>query len=88
MANVIVRSGGRFYTPSLQQTLLPGVFRRSLLEQGIVSERPIAVTELHELDAVFLVNSVRGWMPLARSGRGIWVIRGDFHYQTPVPSLA
>ncbi len=85
MANVIVRSGGCFYTPSLQQNLLPGVFRRSLLEQGIVSERPIAVTDLHESDAIFLVNSVRGWMPLDRSGRGIWVIRGDFQYETPLP---
>jgi branched-subunit amino acid aminotransferase/4-amino-4-deoxychorismate lyase len=83
MANVIVRSGGCFYTPSLQQNLLPGVFRRSLLEQGIVRERSIAVTELHESDAVFLVNSVRGWMSLDPVGRGIWVIRSDFHYDDP-----
>ena len=85
MANVIVRSGGSFYTPSLQQNLLPGVFRRSLLERGVVSERPIAVTELQESDRIFLVNSVRGWMPLERLGRGVWVIRSDFHYETPLP---
>jgi branched-subunit amino acid aminotransferase/4-amino-4-deoxychorismate lyase len=83
MANVIVRSGGYFYTPSLQQNLLPGVFRRSLLEQGVVRERPIAVSELHESDAVFLVNSVRGWMSLEPLDQGIWVIRSDFHYSGP-----
>lgn len=85
MANVIVRSGADFYTPSLQQNFLPGVFRRCLLEQGIVKERPITVTELQESGAVFLVNSVRGWMPLDPLGRGVWVIRSDFQYETPLP---
>ena len=80
MANLVVRSGGGLYTPSSQQDLLPGVFRRTLLEQGIVRERQIAVTELHEADAVFLVNSVRGWMPLERIGEGLWIVRGDFCY--------
>ena len=81
MANLVVRSGDGFYTPSLQQDLLPGVFRRSLLEQGVVRERQIAVAELHEAHAVFLVNSVRGWMPLDRVGQDLWVIRGDFCYE-------
>jgi para-aminobenzoate synthetase/4-amino-4-deoxychorismate lyase len=85
MANVIVRSGAGLYTPSLQQSFLPGVFRRSLLEQGVARERPIPVTELQESDTVFLVNSVRGWMPLASLGPGIWVIRSDFQYETPAP---
>ena len=44
MANVIVRSGADFYTPSLQQNFLPGVFRRCLLEQGIVKEGAILPT--------------------------------------------
>lgn len=84
MANVVIRSGEALYTPSLQQELLPGVFRRSLLELGVISERQIALAELHEADAVFLVNSVRGWMPLHPVGRGSWVIRGDFSYEVPV----
>ena len=54
MANLVVRLGGALYTPSLQQNLLPGVFRRSLLEQWIVRERQITVAELHGADAVFL----------------------------------
>ena len=84
MANVIVKSRGDLYTPSLQQELLPGVFRRSLLEQGIVSEKQITLAEFHAADAVFLVNSVRGWMPLGPSGRqGVWVIEDDFRYEVP-----
>jgi para-aminobenzoate synthetase/4-amino-4-deoxychorismate lyase len=81
MANLVVRSGGGLYTPSSQQDLLPGVFRRALVEHGVVRERQIAVAELHEADAVFLVNSVRGWMPLDRVSRGLWLIREDFLYE-------
>ena len=85
VANVVIESRGNRYTPSLQQELLPGVFRRSLLEQGLVGERQITLAELHEADAVFLVNSVRGWMPLDPSGRqGVWSIRSDFCYSTPL----
>jgi branched-subunit amino acid aminotransferase/4-amino-4-deoxychorismate lyase len=83
MANLVVRSGGSLYTPSSQQDLLPGVFRRTLLEQGIVRERQIAVAELHEADALFMANSVRGWMPLERAGESLWIIRGDFCYEMP-----
>lgn len=83
MANVIVRSRGDFYTPSLQQELLPGVFRRRLLEQGVVREKSITLAELHGADAVFLVNSVRGWMPLEPTGQGFWVLGNDFCYETP-----
>ena len=84
VANVVIESRGNRYTPSLQQDLLPGVFRRSLLDQGVVVEKQITLAELHEADAVFLVNSVRGWMPLDPTGRqGAWSIRSDFCYATP-----
>lgn len=83
MANLVVRAGGDLCTPSLQQDLLPGVFRRSLLEQRGVRECQIALAELHEAKAVFLVNSVRGWMPLDREGEGLWIIREDFCYEVP-----
>lgn len=83
MANLVVRSDDGFYTPSLQQDLLPGVFRRSLLEQGVLRERQLAVAELHEARAVFLINSVRGWMPLDRAGQDLWVITDDFCYEIP-----
>lgn len=85
MANVIIKSCGEFYTPSFQQDLLPGVFRRSLLEQGVVREKSITLAELRQADAVFLVNSVRGWMPLDPSDRqSLWVIRDEFCYEAPV----
>jgi para-aminobenzoate synthetase/4-amino-4-deoxychorismate lyase len=84
IANVIIKSRGDLYTPSLQQDLLPGVFRRSLLEQGVVKEKSITLVEFQEADALFLVNSVRGWMPLDPLDRqGTWVIKHDFCYETP-----
>jgi para-aminobenzoate synthetase/4-amino-4-deoxychorismate lyase len=88
LANVIIESRGERYTPSLRQELLPGVFRRSLLEQGVVEEKQITLAELHAADAVFLVNSVRGWMRLDPSERqGVWIIRSDCCYATPPSAM-
>ena len=37
--------------------------KASLLEAGTVAERVITVAELFASPRVFLINSVRGWMP-------------------------
>lgn len=84
IANVVVADCGELFTPLLSQGLLAGVFRESLLEQGIIRERKIRIDELRNSPGVFLINSVRGWMPLDKSLRDdIWIIRSDFDYETP-----
>ncbi len=83
IANVVVADRGDLLTPPLDQGLLGGVFRKALLERGIIKERKIRLDELRN-SRVFLINSVRGWMPLDKTlGDDIWVIRNDFDFETP-----
>ena len=63
-ANVVVDFGGVLCTPPVSSGLLAGTYRRMLLDEGRITERVITKEELAEADAVYLVNSVRGWMPV------------------------
>jgi para-aminobenzoate synthetase/4-amino-4-deoxychorismate lyase len=61
-ANVVVRKGGLLLTPPVRSGLLAGVFRGSLLQSGQVKEAVLHPEDLARADAVFLVNSLRGWI--------------------------
>ncbi|MGI9601345.1 MAG: aminodeoxychorismate synthase component I [Acidimicrobiales bacterium] len=63
MANVVVDLGGRLLTPPTSAGLLPGTFRAELLESGLIEEATIGVDDLENADRLFLINSVRGWIP-------------------------
>jgi para-aminobenzoate synthetase/4-amino-4-deoxychorismate lyase len=63
IANIVVRRDGRLITPPVDCGLLPGVYRKRLLEKGRIHEGRITIDELARADAIFLVNSVRGWIP-------------------------
>lgn len=61
-ANIVLRFGEKRYTPPLNAGLLPGVFRRHLLETGDIEERMLTVDDLAKADEVMLINSVRRWI--------------------------
>lgn len=84
MANVVIAQRGELFTPSADRGLLPGVFRHFLLQQGVIQERDLGLDDLMAADGAFLINSVRGWMPLDRSpGEDAWIIRSDFRFELP-----
>jgi para-aminobenzoate synthetase / 4-amino-4-deoxychorismate lyase len=61
ISNIFVRVGDKMLTPPLSCGVLPGVYRRYLLETlGNVEERVLTVRDLRDADAVLLCNSVRG----------------------------
>jgi para-aminobenzoate synthetase / 4-amino-4-deoxychorismate lyase len=60
-ANVGVRIGGRWYTPSLDSGLLPGCERGALVRDGTLTERVILLDEMFDAEAVALLSSVRPW---------------------------
>ncbi len=60
-SNVVVQLGGRKYTPPVACGLLAGTFRAELLAQGEIEERVITLAELGGAEALWAVNSVRGW---------------------------
>ncbi len=61
IANVVFERQGRCWTPPLSDGLLPGVLRQTLLEEGRIQERQLAVQELVSVDALYLINGLRGW---------------------------
>ena len=52
---------GKLFTPPLSSGVLPGVFRRHLLEMDATSEeRVLHLQDLESADGIFLCNAVRG----------------------------
>jgi para-aminobenzoate synthetase / 4-amino-4-deoxychorismate lyase len=61
ISNIFVRIEGRLYTPPLACGVLPGVFRRHLLEAvPRAEERILKLADLEAADELYLCNSVRG----------------------------
>lgn len=61
MANLAVKVAGKWCTPPMESGCLPGVYRRVLLEQGRIVERPILLDDLADGGGIALLNSVRLW---------------------------
>ena len=59
--NVFIEIGTALFTPPVTCGLLPGVFRRHLLETDPrAAERILSVTDLRSAGAIYLCNSVKG----------------------------
>jgi para-aminobenzoate synthetase/4-amino-4-deoxychorismate lyase len=61
VANLAVRIDGRWWTPPLEDGLLPGCERAALIQDGTLVERSIAVEELERAEEVAVLSSVRPW---------------------------
>ena len=59
--NLFVERGGRLLTPPASLGLLPGVLRRSLLEQGRAEEAELTLDDLK--DGFLIGNALRGLIP-------------------------
>jgi para-aminobenzoate synthetase/4-amino-4-deoxychorismate lyase len=63
IANLVVRLNGKDYTPPVECGLLAGTFRAELVALGTLSERVLRPEDLRRAEAIFLINSVRKWLP-------------------------
>jgi para-aminobenzoate synthetase / 4-amino-4-deoxychorismate lyase len=62
--NVFVERDGRWFTPPIECGVLPGVYRRHILEtRPNVEERVLHLEDLAEADAIYLSNAVRCLRP-------------------------
>ncbi len=59
--NLALERDGRLLTPDLAAGLLPGVFRAELLDHHILEPTRLTLDDLAHADAIFWLNSVRGW---------------------------
>jgi len=65
--NLFVERGGKLLTPPLKLGLLPGVLRRSLIDEGRAEEADLT---LDDLAAGFLIgNALRGLIPARLLGQ-------------------
>ncbi|MGA3048330.1 MAG: aminodeoxychorismate synthase component I [Terracidiphilus sp.] len=59
--NVFVEKGGRWFTPPVECGLLPGVYRRHILEtNSSVEEKILHIDDLRQAESIYLCNAVRG----------------------------
>jgi para-aminobenzoate synthetase / 4-amino-4-deoxychorismate lyase len=63
IANIVVFSQGKHWTPPREAGLLAGTLRGELISKGQLFERTITKEELAAVESFALINSVRGWMP-------------------------
>ncbi|WP_338066954.1 aminodeoxychorismate synthase component I [Virgibacillus profundi] len=64
MGNVVVEMNNKLYTPPVACGLLAGTFREALLKDGSLTERRVMLDELDSCSRLWLINSVREWVPV------------------------
>ena len=72
-ANIVIKEKGQLLTPAVHCGLLDGVLRSKLIKTHVLQEAVISKSRLLGAEAIYLVNSVRGWMALTKSDKA-WTI--------------
>jgi len=80
VANVVVRPGSpqvvrlkrELITPPVSCGLLAGTYRAHLLEKGRIREGIVTKEALAEAEGIYLINSVRGWIPAVLDLQAVW----------------
>ena len=62
--NLVVEVRGRLLTPARDSGLLAGTLRAHLLARGDIHERVLTRADLADVRGMWLINSVRGWLPV------------------------
>lgn len=64
IGNLVAEIDGQRWTPCRDSGLLAGTFRAELLERGEIQERVLTRADLASASRLWLINSVRGWVPV------------------------
>jgi para-aminobenzoate synthetase / 4-amino-4-deoxychorismate lyase len=68
--NVVLKIDGEWLTPQICESagtyLLPGVLRARLLRENTIRQTTLNVQDLQRAEEVWLINSLRGWVPVAK----------------------
>lgn len=87
VANVLFRDDGRLCTPPAIHGLLAGTYRQWLLDQGLIVERPLHLSNLVDGVEVVLINSVRGEYPaVVRVDESVAMLLGRSNHRTRLSS--
>lgn len=61
--NIVFELDAALVTPPVHCGLLPGTMRADLLEKGDIHERVVQKHDIGRARSVYLINSVRKWVP-------------------------
>jgi para-aminobenzoate synthetase / 4-amino-4-deoxychorismate lyase len=64
IGNLVIALDGELCTPPQACGLLAGVLRGELLERGVIRERVVRLADMPRNTGLWLVNSVREWVPI------------------------
>jgi para-aminobenzoate synthetase / 4-amino-4-deoxychorismate lyase len=64
IGNLVIEQDGICWTPQRASGLLAGTLRAELLAQGRIHERALTSADLNAAERIWLINSVRGWVPV------------------------
>jgi para-aminobenzoate synthetase/4-amino-4-deoxychorismate lyase len=56
-------------TPPRESGVLAGTLRAQLIEEGQIRERVLTLSQLSEATDLWLINSLRGWVPVSLEAR-------------------
>lgn len=63
VANVVAEIDGKLITPPVSSGLLAGTFRGHMLQHGVIREGVLEKPDLRRAKGIFLINSIRRWIP-------------------------
>ena len=81
-ANIVIEENGQLLTPPVHCGLLDGVLRSELIKTQVLQEAVISKSRLLQAEAIYLINSVRGWMALTKAQDG-WTIDSSARSAAP-----
>jgi para-aminobenzoate synthetase/4-amino-4-deoxychorismate lyase len=61
--NIVIQKDKQFYTPKLDDGVLDGVARKSMIIEKNLKPKSLTIDDLKSADQVYLINSVRGLIP-------------------------
>ncbi|MCH8140527.1 MAG: aminotransferase class IV [Proteobacteria bacterium] len=68
-----LRIGEELCTPPLSCGLLPGTFRAEMISTGKLLEKEIPIRDLRTDSEIYLLNSVRRWIPAQLDVKPAWI---------------
>ena len=86
VGNLFIVQDGQLCTPPLSDGVMDGIIRRKWMDTADVVERSLTADDLENADAIFLTNSLRGIVPLARlNGKALGATDFCLLYTSPSP---
>lgn len=87
VTNVLLKIAGKWSTPPLSDGVLPGVMRALVIENCDVGVRSISVAEIQNIEAGFLLSSLRIAQPISSIDGRVLAQSHDFKAQIEAMAL-